>query len=169
MNAAEALQAGLFVAVVALLVRPVGAYLERVFERRRTLLDPLLLPIERLIHRLIGVDPKSEMGWKRYATAFGVFGLVNVLLLYLALRWQTWLPWFFPDVMTTPMTADLAANTAVSFATTTTWQAYGGENTVSYFSQLLLVGQNFLAGAAGLAVGSRFHPRLCAREGGRAW
>ena len=105
---------------------------------------------------LIGVDLKSEMGWKRYATAFGVFGLVNVLLLCLALRWQAWLPWFFPDVMTTPMTAGLAANTAVSFATTTTWQAYGGENTVSYFSQLLLVGQNFLAGAAGLAVGIAF-------------
>jgi K+-transporting ATPase ATPase A chain len=156
MNAADALQAGAFVLVVALLVKPVVAYLERVFERRHTFFDPLLLPVERLIHRLVGIDPKREMDWKRYSTAFGVFGLVNFVVLYFALRSQAWLPWFFPKMMTTPMTPDLAANTAVSFATTTTWQAYAGENTMSYFSQLLLAGQNFLAGAAGLAVGIAF-------------
>jgi K+-transporting ATPase ATPase A chain len=153
---ANAIQAGLFVMVVALLVKPVGAYLERVFERRHTFLDPLLLPAERLIHRLVGIDPECEMDWKRYSLAFGVFGIVNVVVLYFALRWQAWFPWFFPNVMTTPMTPNLAANTAVSFATTTTWQAYAGENTMSYFSQLLLAGQNFLAGAAGLAVGIAF-------------
>ena len=156
MNAADALQAGAFVLVVALLVKPVGAYLERVFERRQTRLDSFLVPIERLIHRIVGIDPESEMDWKRYSLAFGVFGLVNVVMLYLALRWQAWLPWFFPNMMTTPMTPDLAANTAVSFATTTTWQVYAGETTMSYFSQLLLAGQNFLAGAAGLAVGIAF-------------
>ena len=156
MNAADALQAGAFVLVVALLVKPVGAYLERVFERRQTFLDPLLLPAERLIYRLIGIDPKCETDWKRYSLAFGVFGLVNVAVLYFALRSQAWFPWFFPNVLTTPMTPDLAANTAVSFATTTTWQAYAGESTMSYFSQLLLAGQNFLAGAAGLAVGIAF-------------
>jgi K+-transporting ATPase ATPase A chain len=153
---ANAIQAGLFVMVVVLLVKPVGAYLERVFERRHTFLDPLLLPAERLIHRLVGIDPKCEMEWKRYSLAFGAFGIVNIVVLYFALRWQAWFPWFFPKVMTTPMTPDLAANTAVSFATTTTWQAYAGENTMSYFSQLLLAGQNFLAGAAGLAVGIAF-------------
>jgi K+-transporting ATPase ATPase A chain len=153
---ANAIQAGLFVMVVALLVKPVGAYLERVFERRHTFLDPLLLPAERLIHRLIGIDPKSEMDWKRYAVAFTLFGAVNVVIVYFLLRWQAWLPWFFPKVMTTPMTPDLAANTAVSFATTTTWQAYAGETTMSYFSQLVLAGQNFFAGAAGLAVGIAF-------------
>ena len=142
--------------VVALLVKPVGAYLERVFERRQTFLDPLLLPAERLIHRLIGIDPKSEMDWKRYAVAFTLFGAVNVVIVYFLLRWQAWLPWFFPKVMTTPMTPDLAANTAVSFATTTTWQAYAGETTMSYFSQLVLAGQNFFAGGAGLAVGIAF-------------
>ena len=77
---ANAIQAGLFVIVVALLVKPVGAYLERVFERRRTLLDPLVLPLERLIHRLMGIDPRSEMDWKRYSLAFGVFGGVNIVL-----------------------------------------------------------------------------------------
>src|SRR6478672_1625833 len=156
MNAADALQAGAFVFVVALVVKPVGAYLERVFERRHTFSDALLLPAERLIHRLVGIDPKREMDWKRYSLAFGTFGIVNIVALYFALRWQAWFPWFFPKVMTTPMTPDLAANTAVSFATTTTWQAYAGENTMSYFSQLLLAGQNFLAGAAGLAVGIAF-------------
>jgi potassium-transporting ATPase potassium-binding subunit len=164
MNKAEAFQAGAFILVVALLVKPVGAYLERVFERQRTLLDPLLLPLERLIHRLVGIDPKSEMDWKRYAVAFTLFGAVNVVIVYFLLRWQAWLPWFFPKAMTTLMTPDLAANTAVSFATTTTWQAYAGETTMSYFSQLLLVGQNFLAGAAGLAVGIAFI-RGYAREG----
>jgi potassium-transporting ATPase potassium-binding subunit len=156
MNAADALQAGVFVLIVALLVKPVGTYLEGVFERRHTFFDPLLLPVERLIHRLVGIDPEREMDWKRYSIAFGVFGIINVVVLYFALRSQAWFPWFFPNVMTTPMTPDLAANTAVSFATTTTWQAYAGENTMSYFSQLLLVGQNFLAGAAGLAVGIAF-------------
>jgi potassium-transporting ATPase potassium-binding subunit len=156
MNAADALQAGAFVLIVGLLVKPVGAYLEHVFERRHTFLDPLLLPAERLIHRLVGIDPKCEMDWKRYSLAFGVFGIVNVVVLYIALRWQARFPWFFPKVMTTQMTADLAANTAVSFATTTTWQAYAGETTMSYPSQLLLAGQNFLAGAAGLAVGVAF-------------
>ena len=156
MNKAEAFQAGAFILVVALLVKPVGAYLERVFERQRTLLDPLLLPLERLIHRLVGIDPKCEMDWKRYAVAFTLFGAVNVVIVYFLLRWQAWLPWFFPKAMTTPMTPDLAANTAVSFATTTTWQAYAGETTMSYFSQLVLAGQNFFAGAAGLAVGIAF-------------
>jgi K+-transporting ATPase ATPase A chain len=153
---ANAIQAGLFVIVVALLVKPLGTYLERVFERRQTFLDAVLLPIERWIHRLVGVDCLREMDWKRYSLAFGAFGLVNIVLLYFALSWQAAFPWFFPKAVTTPMTQDLAANTAVSFATTTTWQAYAGETTMSYFSQLLLAGQNFLAGAAGLAVGIAF-------------
>jgi K+-transporting ATPase ATPase A chain len=153
---ANAIQAGLFVIVVALLVKPVGTYLEHVFERRQTFLDAVLLPIERWIHRLVGVDCLRQMDWKRYSLTFGTFGLANIVLLCFALRWQAFFPWFFPKVLTTPMTSDLAANTAVSFATTTTWQVYAGETTMSYLSQLLLAGQNFLAGAAGLAVGVAF-------------
>ena len=156
MRLTNLLEAGVFLLVVALLVKPVGAYLERVFERRRTFLDPVLLPVERLIFRLIGFRPEREMSWKGYTLTFCVFGVVNVVVLTFLLRAQSFLPWFFPAVMNTPMTPNLAVNTAVSFATTTTWQAYGGENTLSYFSQLLLVGQNFLAGAAGLAVGIAF-------------
>jgi K+-transporting ATPase ATPase A chain len=153
---ATTIQAGLFVIVVALLVKPVGVCLERVFERQKTFLDAVLLPVERLIHRLVGADCLREMDWKRYSLAFGIFGLVNIVLFYFVLRCQAAFPWFFPKAVTTPMTQDLATNTAVSFATTTTWQAYAGETTMSCFSQLLLAGQNFLAGAAGLAVGVAF-------------
>ena len=82
---AGAIQAGLFVIIVALLVKPVGAYLERVFERRQTFLDAVLLPIERRIYRLVGADCLREMDWKRYSLAFGTFVLVNIVLLY---RWK---------------------------------------------------------------------------------
>ncbi len=160
-------QAALFLVIVVLSVKPVGTYLERVFTRQPTFLDFVLAPAERLLLRLLRIRPGQEMDWQRYALAFALFGIVNVATLCLALRCQAFLPWFFADSMTTPMTPDLAANTAVSFVTTTTWQAYAGENTLSYFSQLLLVGQNFLGGAAGLAVGVAFI-RGYAREGTRA-
>ncbi len=156
MSAFAFVQFLIFLSIVVLLVKPVGSYLERVFERRPTFLDPVLVPVERVIHRILRIDPGREMDWKHYSLAFVLFGVVNTAALYFLLRWQAWLPWFFPGAMTTPMTADLTANTAVSFVTTTTWQAYAGETTMSYFSQLLLVGQNFFGGAAGLAVGIAF-------------
>jgi len=153
----SAIQYGLFVAIVTLLVEPLGGYMERVFSRQRTVLDHLCLPVERLIHRITAVDPNLEMNGKEYATCFVLFGLTCTLLLYAILRMQQFLPWFFPQYHTTPLSPDLALNTAVSFSTTTTWQAYAGENTMSYFSQMVgLCTQNFLAGAAGLAVGVAF-------------
>ena len=131
--------------------------MERVFSRKQTALDRLCLPVERLIYRLSGVDPDVEMTGKEYATCFVLFGLAGTLLLYSILRLQQFLPWFFPQYHTTPLSPDLALNTAISFSTTTTWQAYAGENTMSYFSQMVgLCAQNFLAGAAGLAVGVAF-------------
>ena len=157
MSASALLQYAAFLLTVTLLVKPVGRYMAHVFSGERTLLDPLLCPTERLIYRLTGVNPKAEMRWQEYAGAFVIFGMVGTLLLYAILRAQQLLPWFYPAYMTTPMTPDLAMNTAVSFATTTTWQAYGGETTLSYFSQMVgLTVQNFLAGAAGLAVGVAF-------------
>jgi potassium-transporting ATPase potassium-binding subunit len=147
----------LFLAIVTALVKPLGGYMERVFSEKQTLLDPLCRPVERLIYRLSAVDPDVDMTGKEYATCFLLFGFVGTLLLYALLRTQQFLPWFFPQYHTTPMTADLALNTAISFATTTTWQAYAGENTMSYFSQMVgLCAQNFLAGAAGLAAGVAF-------------
>ena len=153
----SAIQYVLFVGIVTILVKPLGGYMERVFSRQRTLLDRLCLPVERLIYRITAVDPDVEMTGKEYATCFVLFGLAGTLLLFAILRMQQNLPWFFPQYHTTPLSPDLALNTAISFSTTTTWQAYAGENTMSYFSQMVgLCAQNFLAGAAGLAVGVAF-------------
>lgn len=157
MDLFSAIQYLLFLAIVTALVKPLGGYMERVFSGKRTLLDPLCRPVEQLIYRISAVDPSAEMTSKEYATCFVLFGLVGTLLLYGILRMQQFLPWFFSQYHTTPLTPDLAFNTAISFSTTTTWQAYAGENTMSYFSQMLgLCAQNFLAGAAGLAVGVAF-------------
>ncbi len=148
----------LFLALVVGLARPVGLYLARVFEGEATALDPLLRPLESGLHRLMGLDPRREMGWALYATSFVLFGLLSAGVLFLLLLLQRVLPGGPADrFLTTPMTWDLAANTAVSFATTTTWQAYAGESTLRYLVQAVgLVSQNFLAGAAGLAVGIAF-------------
>jgi K+-transporting ATPase ATPase A chain len=105
---------------------------------------------------LTAVDPDLEMTGKEYVTCFVLFGLAGTLFLCAVFRMQQFLPWFFPRYHTTPLSPDLALNTAISFSTTTTWQAYAGENTMSYFSQVGLCAQNFLAGAAGLAVGVAF-------------
>src|SRR5580700_2766315 len=157
MDLYSAIQYVLFVVIVTALVKPLGGYMERVFSRQRTALDRLCLPVEGLIYRITFVDPDVEMTGKEYATCFVLFGLTGTLLLYGILRLQQFLPWFFPQYHTTPLSPDLALNTAISFSTTTTWQAYAGENTMSYFSQMVgLCAQNFLAGAAGLAVGVAF-------------
>ena len=157
MNVYSAVQYLLFVVIVTLCVRPLGAYMHRVFAGRRTVLDRLCVPVERWIYRLAGIDPTIEMDAGQYLVSFVVFTLVGTLLLYAILRFQHFLPWFFPQYQTTPLSPDLSFNTAISFSTTTTWQAYAGENTMSYFSQMVgLCTQNFLAGAAGLAVGIAF-------------
>ncbi|HEY7419733.1 MAG TPA: potassium-transporting ATPase subunit KdpA [Ktedonobacteraceae bacterium] len=146
-----------FLLIVLALVKPVGAYLARVFTGQKTWLDPALRPVERLIYALGGVDTRREMNAREYALAFLLFTLAGTLLLYVILRLQQFLPFYDPAHLTTPLTPDLAMNTAVSFSTTTTWQAYAGETTMSYTSQLVgLAAQNFLAGAAGLAVGIAF-------------
>jgi K+-transporting ATPase ATPase A chain len=153
----SAIQYVLFVGIVTALVKPLGRYLERVFSRQRTVLDRLCLPVERFVYRITAVDPNVEMNGKEYATCFVLFGLAGTLLLYAILRTQQFLPWFFPQYHTTPLSPDLALNTAISFSTTTTWQAYAGENTMSYFSQMVgLCAQNFLSGAAGLVLGVAF-------------
>ncbi len=157
MSGANLVQYGVFLLIVGLLVRPVGGYLARVFSGERTRLDPVMRPLERIIYGLAGVDPTAEMAWQRYAGGFVAFGLGGTLLLYVVLRLQPLLHTFDPAYRPGPLTPDLAMNTAISFATTTTWQAYGGETTMSYFSQVFgLTTQNFLAGAAGLAVGIAF-------------
>jgi K+-transporting ATPase ATPase A chain len=127
----SAIQYVLFVVIVTALVKPLGGYMERVFSRQRTVLDRFCLPVERLIYRITFVHPDSEMTGREYATCFVLFGLTGTLLLHAILRMQQFLPWFFPQYDTTPLSPDLALNTAISFSTTTTWQAYAGENTMS--------------------------------------
>jgi K+-transporting ATPase ATPase A chain len=147
-----------FLAIVVGLARPVGLYLARVCERKHTFLDPVMSPVESLLYRLLCVRPDEEMRAPVYTACFLLFGVFCSAMLFLLLMLQRWLPGG-PDgrFLTTPMTPDLAANTAVSFATTTTWQAYAGENTLRYLAQAIgLVSQNFLAGAAGLAAGFAF-------------
>jgi K+-transporting ATPase ATPase A chain len=157
MNRADATQYLAFVVLVTLATKPLGGYLHRVFTRQRTLVDGVCLPLEGLICRLCGIDPAEEMTALRYIGCFVMLGGLGALFVYSILRLQRLLPWFFPAYHTTAMTPDLAFNTAISFTTTTTWQAYAGENTMSYFSQMgaLTVG-NFLGAAAGLAVGIAF-------------
>ncbi len=157
MNLYSAAQYIVFVVIVTACVRPLGGYMHRVFSLQKTALDRLCVPVERWLYRLSGVDPTVEMNAAQYAISFVVFSLMGTLLLYAILRFEHFLPWFFPAYQTTTLTPDLSFNTAISFATTTTWQAYAGEATMSYFSQTVgLCAQNFLAGAAGLAVGIAF-------------
>jgi K+-transporting ATPase ATPase A chain len=146
----------IFLGLVTLLVRPVGAYMARVFSGEATFLDRGLKPVERVIYRVARIDPESEMSWSKYALSFVEFTVLLAIVLYVVLQMQSHLPWFYADRMTTPMTQGLLLNTAISFATTTTWQAYGGETTMSYVSQMTLAMANFLAAAAGLAVGIAF-------------
>jgi len=156
-NLASLIQFLLFLAIVTVLVKPLGGYMQKVFCSERSALDGLCLPIEKLLYRLTGVDPNREMTFAEYASSFVLFGLVSTLLLFAILRVQQFLPWFYPAYHTTPLSPDLAMNTAVSFSTTSTWQAYAGESTMSYFSQMAgLCAQNFLAAGAGLAVGIAF-------------
>ncbi len=152
------LEYAVFLGIVVALVKPVGLYLARVFEGQHTFPDRLLRPAERLLYRLLGVRPEQEMTAGVYFLSFLGFSAVGTVLLFQLLLLQQWLPGG-PDgrFLTTPMTPDLAANTAVSFSTTTTWQTYAGESTLRYLTQLVgLVAQNFLSGAAGLAVGIAF-------------
>ena len=152
------LEYAIFLVLVVGLVKPVGLYLSRVFERQPTFLDQVSCPVERMLYRAFGIDPEREMSAPVYLLCFILFTVFGTILLFAVLLLQAWLPGGPHErYLTTPMTVDLAANTAVSFATTTTWQAYGGETTLRYLAQVLgLAAQNFLAGAAGLAVGIAF-------------
>ena len=144
-------QIALYVAVLLALTRPVGFYLDRVMSGQRTLLSPVLAPLERGFYRLAGVDPAEEQSWWVYCRAMLVFHIVGFIFLYLLLRLQNFLPFNPQDMAAVP--ADLAGNTAISFLTNTNWQAYGGESTMSYFTQMAgLAVQNFLSAAAGIAL-----------------
>jgi potassium-transporting ATPase potassium-binding subunit len=150
MNARALLECGLYLVVLTALAVPLGRYLHDVLTGRDWA-TRVLGPVERLIYRLVGVDANEQMSWKRYAMAVLSFNLLGVVLLYGIQRLQGSLPFNpagFGDV-----SPEVAFNTAVSFVSNTNWQAYGGESTMSHFTQMVgLTTQNFLSAATGVAV-----------------
>jgi len=152
MNTSGWLQLAFFSLVLLALTKPMGLYLVRVLDAQgRTCLDPVLKPVERLIYRLAGIDPAKEQDWKGYAVSVLIFSVVGMLLTYLILRLQYFLP-LNPQGFS-GVAGDLAFNTAASFTTNTNWQNYGGESTLSYLSQMVgLTFHNFVSSAAGIAI-----------------
>ncbi|CAK0752400.1 K(+) transporting P-type ATPase subunit KdpA [uncultured Gammaproteobacteria bacterium] len=145
------LQILLYTAVIVAITPVLGRYMTRLYCGERTLFDPLLRPVERGLYRLSGIDPDKEQHWTSYTIALLAFSLVGTVSLYAILRLQDRLP-LNPQGFA-GMPADLAFNTAVSFVTNTNWQAYAGESTLSYFSQMAgLTVHNFVSAASGIAV-----------------
>ncbi|HMA48717.1 MAG TPA: potassium-transporting ATPase subunit KdpA [Magnetospirillaceae bacterium] len=151
MNIAGILQIVVYCALLLATALPLGLYLARVYEGQGTWLSPVLAPIERGILAVCGVRRDQEQHWTAYAVSLLIFNLVTLLALYAILRLQAYLP--FNPAGETAMTPDLAFNTAVSFTTNTNWQNYGGESTLSYFSQMAgLTVHNFTSAATGMCV-----------------
>ena len=151
MTANGVLQIVLYMVVLIALAKPLGAYMARVYEGETTFLDRVLGPIERLIYRVSGIQPEIEMNWKTYAVAMLIFNLFGLLVVYLLQRVQQGLP-LNPQGLGA-VSPDSSFNTAVSFASNTNWQGYGGETTMSYLTQMLaLTVQNFVSAATGMAV-----------------
>jgi potassium-transporting ATPase potassium-binding subunit len=144
-------QIGLFTLIVTAVSVPLGLYMARVFAREPTFADPVLKPLERLIYCLAGVHPESEQTWSEYAISMLLFSAVGMIVLYAMERLQGWLP-VNPQGFGA-VAPDLAFNTAASFTTNTNWQAYAGESTMSYLTQMAgLAFHNFVSAAAGIAV-----------------
>jgi potassium-transporting ATPase potassium-binding subunit len=152
MRSIDWLQLAFYVGLVALITKPMGLFLVQVLDAGgRTWLDPVIKPFEQLTYRLMGVKFDKEQGWKEYAFAMLLFSLVSCLFTYAILRLQHLLP-LNPQKFG-PLSPDLAFNTATSFTTNTNWQAYTGESTMSYLSQMMaLVIHNFASAAVGIAI-----------------
>ena len=145
------LQLGFYFLILFALVKPLGSYMAYVYQGERTFLTRVLSPVERFIYRLLGVRADDEMDWKTYAIAMLIFNFAGLVLVYLLQRTQGSLP-LNPQTLGA-VSPDLAFNTAVSFATNTNWQSYGGETTLSYLTQMLgLTVQNFVSAATGMAI-----------------
>ncbi|RUV26919.1 MULTISPECIES: potassium-transporting ATPase subunit KdpA [unclassified Mesorhizobium] len=145
------IQIFVYCGILLLLVKPLGGYMHRVFKGDRTLLSPVLVPIERGLYRLAGTSEKEEQHWAAYATGMLLFNLAGFLVLYALQRLQGALP-YNPAGMAA-VEPELAFNTAASFVTNTNWQNYGGESTMSYLVQMAgLTVQNFVSAATGIAI-----------------
>jgi potassium-transporting ATPase potassium-binding subunit len=151
MNSNAIIQIGLFSLIIVVSSVPLGLYMAKVFAGERTFLDPLFAPAEQLIYRTCGVDPKAEQTWVGYVVSLLLFSLVGMIVLYALQRLQGILP-LNPQGFGA-VSPDLAFNTAASFTTNTNWQAYSGESTMSYLTQMVgLAFHNFVSAAAGLAL-----------------
>jgi K+-transporting ATPase ATPase A chain len=158
------LQIAVFLGLILAVTKPLGAFMARVFAREKTFLDPVLRPIERLLYRVTGVDETHEMRWTEYATAMLLFSAVSMLLLYLIQRIQGVLP-FNPQHFGAVTPEHLAFNTAASFTTNTNWQAYSGETTMSYFTQMAgLAFHNFGSAATGIVLAIAFIRGIARRQ-----
>ncbi len=151
MNSSSWFQIIIYMVVLIALVKPLGAYMARVYMGERTFLDPVLRPVEKWIYRLSGVNSDQEMNWKVYAFAMLLFNGLGLLIVYALQRLQAFLP-LNPQGFSA-VSPDSSWNTAVSFATNTNWQGYGGETTMSYLTQMLaMTVQNFVSAATGMAI-----------------
>jgi potassium-transporting ATPase potassium-binding subunit len=152
MQASGWIQFAIYLIALALITKPMGLYLVQVLDANgRTWLDPVLRPLERLTYRVMGVRPHKEHDWKQYTLAMLLFSLVGCVFTYAILRLQYYLP-LNPQRLA-GVSPNLAFNTAVSFTTNTNWQNYGGESTLSYFSQMVgLAFHNFVSAATGIAI-----------------
>ena len=153
-----------FLGLIFLVTKPMGVFMARVFSREKTFMDPVLRPIERLLYRVTGVDENHEMRWTEYAVSMLLFSVVSMLVLYLMQRLQGFLP-FNPQKFGAVTPEHLAFNTAASFTTNTNWQAYAGEATMSYFTQMAgLAYHNFVSAATGIALAIAFIRGIARRQ-----
>jgi potassium-transporting ATPase potassium-binding subunit len=158
------LQIFVFLALIFAITKPLGIFMAKVFAGERTFLDPVLRPVERLVYRVTAVEEKREMRWTEYATAMLLFSAVSMLVLYLIQRVQAFLPWN-PQHFAGVTPQHLAFNTAASFTTNTNWQAYAGEATMSYFTQMAgLAYHNFVSAATGIVLAIAFIRGIARRQ-----
>ncbi|MDR6551745.1 K+-transporting ATPase ATPase A chain [Paenibacillus qinlingensis] len=157
------LQVIITLGIIMLLVKPVGSYLVNVFGSEKSGLDRVFAPIERIGYRIMGVKEEEAMGWKKYVGAVLLVNFVMMILMYAVFRLQAYLPWN-PDGMGN-VSPTIAFNTAISFITNTNWQAYSGENTLSYLSQMVAITfPMFTSAATGFAVAVAFIRGLIGRQ-----
>lgn len=145
------LQISLLFLAVLVVAKPLGLYMAAVLSGERNVLSPILGPVERGLYSAAGIDPAREQGWLAYTLSMLAFSIAGFALLHAILRLQAWLPLNPQGFGNVP--PDLAFNTAVSFVTNTNWQNYGGETTLSHFSQMMgLTVQNFVSAATGISI-----------------
>ena len=158
------LQILIFLGLILLVTKPLGVFMARVFSREKTFMDPVLRPLERLLYRVTGVDENHEMRWTEYAISMLLFSAVSMIVLYLMERLQGFLP-LNPQHFGAVNPPHVAFNTAASFTTNTNWQAYSGESTMSYFTQMAgLAYHNFASAAVGIALAIAFIRGIARRQ-----